>query len=369
MVAAVFDIWSRFVLRIPLGEGMGLVTEGFDHIDLTAAFPSEDPPSELVPSELFDEQRPDDMRDLHGTPSNTRAALRRANLWAAAMERVIESNQGERRSPGHVMTTYGFVRIGGTVRLSVVDYFRPVAAFRARPRPVEIGGWTFPVVVRPWLAIYHNSTPRNAQPNSPSGANVPSQSHDGVCWVQFPSNGGAVREGILTARHVVMREGSTNEEAAVNEDAHIHSLWPVRHVQLRRVAKTVDVAVVEVDHAVWKARTPVAISTVVAYKPVRILGRTRVVDAEVKEHCGFSGGKMFAVPGQEPMQAAIMLLDKALRRGDSGSLVVDREFERFGELPPYLIYTGETFFKWGGKAGIGIMVEQPRRLWDLTFFR
>jgi hypothetical protein len=130
-----------------------------------------------------------------------------------------------------------------------------------------------------------------------------------------------------------------------------------------------DAAVIAVDQNDWGKKVRVPHSTVVGYKPVRLITGHATVDADIVEHSGFTGGTIPGAPGQEPLNGAFMILNRGLESGDSGCLVVDREFERFNQqLPPYLIYLGVTNLKLGGVNGYGLLIEQASKIWNLECY-
>ena len=137
--------WALRGFQQELGPSLGRVTERLSELDLSEAFPRHDPQHDL----LLD-------RDIYAsTPS---PELRRANLWAAALEEHLAHDR-ERLTPvGTVITTFGFVHFGGQVRLSVIHYVAPPLVFAvSAPARIEIAGRSFPSVVRPWLPLAHSA--------------------------------------------------------------------------------------------------------------------------------------------------------------------------------------------------------------------
>ncbi len=131
-----------------------------------------------------------------------------------------------------------------------------------------------------------------------------------------------------------------------------------------------DAAIVEVSKAEWNATSRASHSTVVGYKPVRLInGRGIGIDADVVEHSGFAGGTVFGEQGQEPLNAVYLIMNKWLADGDSGCVVIDCEFERSGPAFLYLVYLGVTNLKLGGQAGYGLLLEQARVIWNLQFYK
>jgi len=130
-----------------------------------------------------------------------------------------------------------------------------------------------------------------------------------------------------------------------------------------------DAAVIEVASTQTEnIGSPIWSSSVIGFKPVRMItGRGLEVDAQVVERIGTVGPTIFAEPREEPPYPAHLVLDRYLDHGDSGCLIVDCEFaNRSQELPPYMIYLGKMHLAWG-LAGYGLMLEQPKTIWDLEF--
>jgi len=132
---------------------------------------------------------------------------------------------------------------------------------------------------------------------------------------------------------------------------------------------------IEVEPDRWEATHEVRNSTVVGFKPVRLMGASGPVETDVVEHDGFAGATIPGQAGAEPRAPAQLILGARLERGDSGCLGLDLEFERFApsrqapSAPPYLLYQGMTNLRWGGIGGYGLLLEQPRIVWDLTFYQ
>ena len=193
-----------------------------------------------------------------------------------------------------VCTTYGFARVAGQVRLSVIHYVRPMQAFTAHilfpplPRPIELAGWSFPVVVRPWLHHEHGGALRL----------------DSNCWVKF-RDGHDYSPGVLTARHAVRRTPKRSRTVVVNVSRRVPSGY------LRRESVTMDAALIAVGSAVWGKRVEFPHSRVVGYKPVRLVTDQGQVDADVVEHSGFNGGAFLGAPGQDPLNGAFMFINRS----------------------------------------------------------
>ena len=327
VIARVFGWWSRVRLGVQLGPGLGLVTQRLSDLDLSRAVPTENPPSNLLSEEA--------RRQAYD--SGPSEELRRANVWAGAIERQVRDKPKPR---GTVLTTYGFVWLSGRVQLSVIYYLQPLAAFLARPpQPIKVGEESFPVIIRPWLAIGHSD----------------GQGLDGNCWVTFPDGKGNRHPGVLTARHVVKQS--------------LKVLRVVPRGRLRYESEKMDAAVIEVSQGDWGQKVPVQHSSVIGYKPVRLVSSQGMIDGNVVEHSDFGGGTIFAEPNKEPFAANHLLMNRSLWQGDSGCLVLDLEFAEFGQMRPYLIYLGEVNVGWGYNPGVGLLLEQAHRVWGLEFFQ
>jgi hypothetical protein len=125
--------------------------------------------------------------------------------------------------------------------------------------------------------------------------------------------------------------------------------------------------VVKVKPGDWRGTKRVKHSTVVGYKPVRIVTGERTIDADIVE-IGILGATIHGQHGQEPPSPVILGFNASLGHGDSGCLVFDMEFaERVGPRP-YLIYQGVTSLKFGGALGLGFLIEQANKLWDLNCY-
>jgi hypothetical protein len=321
------------------------VTQRLADLNLAEALPPSLPPADLI----------DKSRAASALDSGPSEELRRANAWAAALQQAV----GERPAPGGelpVLTTYGFVAFDNGVRLCVIHYLRLRAAFRARaPQPIELAGHRFAVIVRPWLV--------RAQRGSPGTAS-------GTCWVKFPGNDGDPGHGILAAAHTVRPTDAADGDQVTLDAARAEPPGRLRH----RSPK-MDAAVIEVEPDRWEATDEVHISTVVGYKPVRLMGASGSVETDVVEHDGFAGATIPGQPGAEPRAPAQLILGAHLDRGDSGCLGLDLEFERLDPsrqtppTPPYLLYQGMTNLRWGGIGGYALMLEQARIVWGLDFYR
>lgn len=108
-------------------------------------------------------------------------------------------------------------------------------------------------------------------------------------------------------------------------------------------------------------------SRVPGYKPVRLCTGREPRDGSVIELFGFIRGEFTKNPeGGEPEMRAIMALNIAGRKGDSGCLVLDREFEDRGTVAPYLMYLGFLQLA-DSRAGRGLFLDQVAYHWQVDF--
>jgi hypothetical protein len=340
VVAGLFGVWSRIRLDIPLGPNLGFPTDFamLKRLGLPDALPSTRPSSDLIAEEIG------------GAPSDAGPTeeLRLANEWAAALQTHMLRNEDRYAQRGLVLTTYGFARVAGRVQLSVIQYLRLRAAFRARkPEPIRLEGWTFPVIVRPWLGKDHG----------------PRSGLDGICWVKCKDKDGRQYPAILTAQHALRPK-----DAPLGSEVKVNVLLPTPTGLLREQSPAMDVAVVEVDKQVWGEKMPIRHLPEVSYKPVEFITSRGNIVRWVIEHDGFLEGTVIAQAGQEPQFRARLIMDRPLRKGDSGCLGV--EIPALGQASEprfYLLYLGSVSLP-RGEAGFCSLLEQPRIIWDLEFF-
>jgi hypothetical protein len=127
-----------------------------------------------------------------------------------------------------------------------------------------------------------------------------------------------------------------------------------------------DVALVEVDPSDWGGHVPTGCSGVVGYKPIRFYAGGQVVDAQIEELTGYSGGVVpRASSAGGPIAAVLFFFNAVLRPGDSGSVGYDREFA--GDAAgaperPYLLYLGE-YAGSRGVLGYGVFLRQAQLAW------
>ena len=343
LVVWLFSIWSRIHFDIRLGHSLGALgaQESLRELDLSKAFPNQLPDTDLVDERIVDEAYVD-------IPT---ARFRSANAWAAALQTNVLRNKDRYAQPGAVLTTYGFAHVDCQVRLCVIQYLTVWQAFRARKiRPIQLGEHTFPVFIRPWLATRHGSR----------------RIGDGSCWITFKDDIGLRRKALLTAHHAVRPKG-----AAIGDEVGVDVRRRTPRGHLRRMSHVMDAMVIEISEMDWGAREPTPNSGVVGYKPVRFITGGEPVDAEVIEHSGYAF-RTFPVPAEpdvEPHRAVQLIFNRALQKGDSGCLVVDLEYTDDVHGPrPYALYLGEENLNIAGGRGYGLLLEQPKRIWDLDFF-
>jgi hypothetical protein len=269
--------------------------------------------------------------------------LDRASAWGAAL--AEHDMKGRRRGRAKI-TTYGFARVGGEIRLAVIRYLPAFTLPSPEERePVAVGPHRFPVVLRPWLACQQAGASAGQQSNS--------------CWVSFDADDGR-RRGLLTALHALLPVGA--------ERGHTVTVDALRNDPsglLFRQSSVMDAALVNVADA--GACTTQPLSSIVGYKPVRLLGSSGPVDTDVIEFSGHVAATTLGVLEQEPPVPMIVILEHSLQPGDSGCLALDLEPTLFGGSPaPYLIYQGRTNLKLAPDAGYGLLIEQARRVWNFS---
>lgn len=314
-----------------------MITERLHNLDLSEALPYGPPERDLIDSRAF----------AFAYDSGPTPQLRNANVWAAALETNFLRFR-KQAPPEEVLTTFGFVQLGRMVRLGAIHYLHPWAAFAARrPETIDIMGWKFPVIIRPWLPTVHYGP-----------------SHlDGNCWVKFSDNEGRERLGVLTALHTLKPKRSKSHgrvkldvlRAAPTGDTYYSS-------------EMMDAAVVAVEESEWGGNVRSPHSTVVGYKPVRLITGRDAIDADIVEHQGFIGATIPGEPGKEPLNAVHLFFNKFGEPGDSGCLVLDLEFARQGGARPYLVYLGAMNLRLGGLQGYGLLIEQANKIWGLECY-
>ena len=71
-------------------------------------------------------------------------------------------------------------------------------------------------------------------------------------------------------------------------------------------------------------------------------------------------------PGEDPLNGAFMFLNRSLKPGDSGCLVLDTEFD---PPRPYLIYLGKANTGVRSQVGFGLFIEQANRVWNIRCYK
>jgi serine/threonine protein kinase len=345
LIAAAFGWWIRvrqylhlgYMYELELGPGLGMLTKRLAELDL----------SQVVPPEFPRENLLDSTARSFAYDSGPTPELRRANVWAAALESHLKRCEGPPRHT--VLTTFGFFRTSQGERLGVIHYLQPWAAFIARwPKPIKIMDYSFPIVLRPWLPTEHSGSKKH------SG----SKELDGNCWVKFHNVAGEVEQGILTARHAVKPKRCG---APVNINVSRQPEAAILHYQSR----VMDAALVCVDEKDWDGKVHVPHSKVVGYKPVCLVTGHGTIDADVVEHQGFTGATIPAERGKEPSNAVRLFLNRYGEPGDSGCLVLDLEF---ADARPYLIYSGVENLKVGGYTAYALLIEQTNKVWGVECY-
>jgi hypothetical protein len=269
-----------------LGPGLGFVQEPLDQLDPSAYLPPEYPGASLL----------DDTIRSTAYDSGVTEDLRRANVWAAVLSKTVQHDPERLIPKGTALTTVGFVSVGEKIQLGVVHYLYPLHAFvevtsHHRTREIEVGGWSFPVVIRPWLPIRHSS-----------------DRSFGNCWIKF-SDESARRLAVLTAAHALGPKG-----ASPGNWVSIHVLREPRSGRLIRTSEKMDAAIVEVELEDWDGETAVKPSSIFGYKPVLLLSSSGPQNGWIKEH---TGQTIFGQVGQEPLVSQFLFMDRFLQPGDS----------------------------------------------------
>ena len=202
------------------------------------------------------------------------------------------------------------------------------------------------MVARPWQPVEHRS---------PS----PSRGSDGHCWVTFGKNGD--RYGVVTAAHVIAPEG-----AATGSKVSANITRAGTSGSLRERSVIMDAALIDMSDHPRPDLISAPHSKVPGYKPIRLCTGREPVDGLVLELFGFIGGEFTRNPDGEPELRALMAFNVAGQAGDSGCLVLDREFERGGTVAPYLMYMGVIQLA-DRQAGRGLFLDQVAYHWQVDF--
>ena len=127
-----------------------------------------------------------------------------------------------------------------------------------------------------------------------------------------------------------------------------------------------DAALIDMSDGPRPDLVPAPHSRVVGFKPIRLCASRRPVNGSVVELLGFIGGDFTKDPGGEPELRALMGLNVSGHKGDSGCLVLDREFEDGGVVAPYLMYLGVIQLA-DRQAGRGLFLDQVAYQWRVNF--
>lgn len=339
------DSASRRIFRQHLAPGFGLPDSNFGEADIRRVVPRSYPPTAAGGG--------DEAQD---TPAGGLADdLARATAWAEGLLAAANTASSGAGMPVPVTTSVGFVQSrDGRTKLAVIHYFRPRQLFKAlltMPKSIEFAERQFPVFARPWQPVEHRHR-KSSRPN------VDSRVSDGHCWVTFGDN--AENYGVVTAAHVIVPEDAPKE-------TRVHaamSRTPTPGV-LRARSAIMDAALIKMEGA-KPDFTPAPHSTVPGYKPIRLCAGRGPADGLVLELFGFIRGDFTKNPGGEPEMRALMALNVAGQAGDSGCLVLDREFERGGIVAPYLMYLGVIQLA-DRQAGRGLFLDQVAYHWQVEF--
>ncbi|MET4481616.1 hypothetical protein ABIB66_006176 [Bradyrhizobium sp. F1.13.3] len=330
-IAALFS-WLAKSYYIGLGPGLGFVDRPMNEAMIREALPASYPPG----STISDEQ----TRLTIDASESAQDHFRRAAQWASYLSKVVRDDSRFRDFCDNEITTIGFVSFGEqTLRLAIIYYLPPLRAFaavarRKLPHSIEVDGWCFPIVIRPWLPVRHGS----ARPS-------------GNCWVRCRRDG----YSMLTARHAVRpKKVGKSVKISVKRDP--------RRGRLLRASEKMDAAVIALPIGAWGGKKVAPPSSVIGFKPIRLLSSQGARDGQVIE---IPGSTIWAQQGQEPLNGNLLFFNPSLQPGDSGCLVLDREHEN---TPPYLMYLGKTTLSNGQSYGYGVLLEQVRRIWDLEFY-
>lgn len=317
-----------------LAPAFGLVQDRLSARDLAAAVPDHYPESALPDKGL--------PVDFGGSGEE----YGRAAAWAFVLSEHVNHNK-DQFPRGTILTSIGLVRFRDGIRLAVVHYLASTALLRpTNLRSVELYGWSFPVVARPWLPSRH----------------IGSKTGDGHCWVRYFGTDQIGRYGVLTAGHVIPPNTELGEAVTIETSRCLLKGF------LRRRSDKMDAALIEVDGASASDLYGVEASRVVGYKPVRFLpGYNRdKLEGDVTGFLGFAGPAYFRQDNGEPLQGAYMTMNRFLQPGDSGCLIIDIEPERYGSTAaPYMIYLGANNLG-RGREGYGLFLAQAVDQWNLT---
>jgi Nidogen-like len=340
-ISAVFVLWARLGASSRFGSARAYTSR----LDAAVAW-------EAIPTAVPSARDSGTEQGYAYNEGESSSAFDRAKAWAAAIEeREATSNEPTYRALSRqaVLTTFGFMRVRGGIRLGIAHYLPPARAFVAvllqalgrRRKECFVDGEWFPIVIRPWLLVTHGSR----------------RTIFGNCWVSVAGRSGERRLGVLSARHALKpKNGRSGRNVSLDVS---------REPEEGRVileSRIMDAAVVEVSYEQWHASREVDNSSVIGYKPVQLLSKSGPRDGRVVE-LPFRTIPL-AEPHEEPFAPTYQLVDVILDPGDSGCLVLDKE--RDDAFRPYLMYIGKIK-RDSGWCGIGLLLEQPKMIWGLRF--
>ena len=165
----------------------------------------------------------------------------------------------------------------------------------------------------------------------------------------------------MTADHVLVPEDAPIGSKVRTETSRTETAGTVRER-----SAIMDAALIEMNDDPRPDLAPAPHSRVVGFKPIRLCASRGPVNGSVIELLGFIGGDFTKRPGGEPELRAIMGLNVSGHKGDSGCLVLDREFEDGGVVVPYLMYLGVIQLA-DRQAGRGLFLDQVAYQWEVNF--
>ena len=351
------DFISRRIFRQRLSPGFGLPGSDFGEADIREAIPSAYPPPAArgdEPSPRSEPGHPDERRGPRSDELTEDVA--RGTAWAEGLLATASAADPTPGMPTPVMTSVGFVQSrDNRAKLAVIHYFRPRRLFKAlrtMPKSVPFAGESFLVVARPWQPVPHRGPSPAAPKQDPRGS-------DGHCWVTFGEEG--ERYGVVSADHVLVPENAPIASKVRAETSRTETAGTVRER-----SAIMDAALIEMNDDPRPDLAPAPHSRVVGFKPIRLCASRGPVNGSVIELLGFIGGDFTKDPGGEPELRALMGLNVSGHKGDSGCLVLDREFEDGGVVAPYLMYLGVIQLA-DRQAGRGLFLDQVACQWRVNF--
>jgi hypothetical protein len=345
------DFVSRRIFQQHLSPGFGLPDSDFGEEGIRRAVRRPYPPAPPDGDGPRPRGEPSQRNARDDSPSGGLTEdLARATAWAEGLLAAANAAGPARGMPTPVTTSVGFVqsRHDGA-KLAVIHYFRPRQLFKAlltMRKSVPFAGRSFPMVARPWQPVEHRS------PSPPRGS-------DGHCWVTFGEDG--ERYGVVAAAHVIAPKSAATGSKVSADTSRTRTPGI-----LRARSAIMDAALIDMSDDPRPGFIPAPHSTVPGYKPIRLCASREPVDGFVLELFGFIRGEFTRNPDGEPELRALMALNVAGQEGDSGCLVLDREFERDGTVAPYLMYLGVIQLA-DRRAGRGLFLDQVAYHWHVDF--